>query len=125
MFGFIRVLADFPDQRGMHCRNPLCLFGLEELAALLSADRDAEEETEVLDFLARECGLPTVRADAARARELGITFCVPYEGAPNRSGALAAVKKLTAVNKVMPRLNRLLALLEEPGPETLPFLAGK
>lgn len=103
--------------------EPLFLFGLAPLAALLEADRDREEETEVLEFLAREEGMSLVPVKPAAARELDITFTIPLpSGLKGRAAALKAAEVLRAKNDALPRLKTLIDALSAMTDDSLPFL---
>lgn len=103
--------------------EPLCLFGLEPLARLLESDRDREEETEVLEFMAREDGLHLLPVDPSAARVLDIPFTLPMPaGSTGRAAALKAAAGLRARNGALPRLGRLIEALEALKDDKIPFL---
>ncbi len=103
--------------------EPLYLFGLAPLSALLEADRDREEETEVLEFMAREAGLQLLAVRPASARELDIPFSIPMPaGLKGRAAALKAAEALRARNDALPRLKKLVDALSALEGDELPFL---
>jgi hypothetical protein len=103
--------------------EPLYLFGLGPLTALLAGDQDREEETEVLEFMAREDGLRVLPVNPAAARELDIPFSVPMPaGLSGRAAALKAAEGLRAKNDALPRLKNLIDALAAGKDDALPFL---
>lgn len=103
--------------------EPLYLFGLAPLTALLETDRDREEETEVMEFMAREDSLQLLPVKPAAARELDITFTIPMpSGLKGRAAALQAAQALYARNDALPRLRKLIEALTALKGDALPFL---
>lgn len=103
--------------------EPLYLFGLGQLAALLENDRDREEETEVLEFMAHEDGLRLAPVKPAAARELDLPFTIPLPaGLSGRTAALKAASDLRAKNDALPRLKKLIDALEAGQDDNIPFL---
>ncbi len=103
--------------------EPLYLFGLAPLTALLETDRDREEETEVMEFMAREDGLHLLSVKPAAARELDIPFTIPVPaGLKGRAAALKAAEALRARNDALPRLKKLVDALSALKGDALPFL---
>ncbi|HOI41689.1 MAG TPA: CpXC domain-containing protein [Elusimicrobiales bacterium] len=103
--------------------EPRCLFGLGELTALLLRDRDAEEETDVMEFMAREADLRLAPLLPSRARERDILFSAPYAGPePTRGAAIEALKKIEAANDALARVRRTRELFEKLSGDALPFL---
>ncbi|OGR67810.1 MAG: hypothetical protein A2081_04165 [Elusimicrobia bacterium GWC2_61_19] len=106
--------------------EPLYLFGLGALTALLESDRDREEETDVMEFMAREEGLQLLPVKPAAARELDLPFTIPVRtGMAGRAAALSAAEGLYAKNDALPRLKKLVEFLKTPGSDTVPFLKNK
>jgi len=106
--------------------EPLYLFGLGQISALLEKDRDREEETEVMEFMAREDGLTLLPVKPAAARELDLPFSIPVRaGMTGRAAALSAAEGLYAKNDALPRLKKLVDFLKTPGSDTVPFLKNK
>ena len=106
--------------------EPLYLFGLGALTALLESDRDREEETDVMEFMAREEGLQLLPVKPAAARELDLPFTIPVRtGMTGRAAALSAAEGLYAKNDALPRLKKLVEFLKTPGSDTVPFLKNK
>ncbi len=103
--------------------EPRCLFGIDELTALLLRDRDAEEETDVMEFMAREEGLKLVPVNPVAARELDIPFTLPVPtGLFGRAAALKAAEGLYAKNDALPRLKKLVEALKAGKDDTIPFV---
>lgn len=103
--------------------EPLYFFGLAPLTALLETDRDREEETEVLEFMAREVGLNLLPVKSSSARELDIPFSIPMPaGLSGRAAALNAAAALYEKNDALPRLKKLRDVLASQKDDALPFL---
>jgi len=102
---------------------PLYLFGLGQLTARLENDRDREEETGVMEFMAREEGLKRLPVKAAGARELDLPFSLPMPaGLLSRAAGLKAAEGLYAKNDALPRLKKLVDALKAGKDDTIPFL---
>jgi hypothetical protein len=103
--------------------DPLFLFGLAPLTAMLEGDRDREEETEVMEFMAREDGLQLLPVQPAAARRLDIPFSLPLPaGLKGRAAALKAAQALRARNDALPRVKNLIDALAALKGDDLPFL---
>ena len=103
--------------------DPLYLFGLGQLTARLAEDRDREEETEVMEFMAREDGLKLIPVNPVAARELDIPFTLPMPaGLCSRAAALGAAEALFAKNDALPRLKKLIDALKTGKDDTIPFV---
>jgi len=103
--------------------DPLYLFGLGQLTARLAEDRDREEETEVLEYMAREDGLKLLPVNPVSARDLDIPFALPMPaGLFSRAAALKAAEGLFAKNDALPRLKKLIAALKALKDDTIPFV---
>jgi hypothetical protein len=104
-------------------REPEYFFGVGELSARLARDRDMEEESEVLSFIAAENNIKTARLRSQAARDADLPFCLPYSGtSPSKTTALAAVRKIISINDALPRLKNLRISLEALGSEEIPFV---
>ncbi|OGR45393.1 MAG: hypothetical protein A2X35_03900 [Elusimicrobia bacterium GWA2_61_42] len=102
---------------------PLYLFGLGQLSARLADDRDREEETEVMEFMAREEGLKLLPVNPVAARELDLPFSLPMPaGLFSRAAALKAAEGLFARNDALPRLKNLVGALKTGKDDTIPFV---
>jgi len=105
------------------CFEPICFFGAAELSALLLRDRDMEEETEVMEFIAAEKKFRTAEIRPSFARTHNLPFSLPYlGGAPSKDTALAAVKEIIASNDALVRVKNLLKILEQPGTSGIEFI---
>jgi hypothetical protein len=103
--------------------DPLYLFGLGQLTARLESDRNREEETEVMEFMAREDGLNLIPVNPVAARELDIPFTLPMPaGLFSRAAALKAAEDLFAKNDALPRLKKLISALKTGSDDTIPFV---
>ena len=124
-----RMRADYEPLRVAMAANhklsaaPEYFFGLGGLSALLETDRDREEETEVLEFMAREEGLVLRAVKPSEARSLDIPFSLPMaKGLAGRAAALKAARELLAKNDALPRLKNLEAALACIEDDSIPFL---
>ena len=116
------VRASLVSGQGVNA-EPQFLFGLAPLTALLETDRDREEETEVMEFIAREAGLHLLPVRPAAARELDIPFSIPMPaGLAGRAAALKAAEELCARNDALPRLKRLVDALKAAAGDEIAFL---
>ncbi|MBI4801825.1 MAG: hypothetical protein HY796_04805 [Elusimicrobia bacterium] len=94
------------------CFEPVYFFGAAELAALLLRDRDIEEETEVLEFIAAEKKFRTAGIHPSFARAHDLPFSLPYSGPSlSKDTALAAVHDIIASNDALLRAQNLLKIL--------------
>jgi hypothetical protein len=106
--------------------EPVYFFGLAPLTALLEGDRDREEETEVLEFMARKDGYHLRKLKPALARELDLPFSLPVrKGLALRAAALEAARALFKRNDALPRLKNLVLALEKLPGDDVPFLADE
>jgi len=110
------------EKEGVLAFEPVYCFGAAMLSDLLMRDRDAEEETEVMEFMAGERGLKRVIIRAGFARERDLPFSLPYAGCPCRDHALAAARAISAANDALPRVKNLIKTLEELKTQDLPFI---
>lgn len=103
--------------------EPRCLFGVDELTEVLLRDRDAEEETDVMEFMAREADLRLAPLLPSPARAHDILFSVPYSGPePTRGAAIEALRKIEAANDALTRVKKTRELFEKLSGDPLPFL---
>ncbi len=102
---------------------PRYLFGLGQLSAILESDRDREEETDVMEFMAREEGLKLLPVNPVVARELDLPFTLPMPaGLFSRAAGLKAAEGLFAKNDALPRLKNLIEALKTGKDDTIPFV---
>jgi len=102
---------------------PRYLFGLGQLSAVLESDKDREEETEVMEFMAREEGMKLLPVNPVAARELDIPFTLPMPaGLFSRAAGLKAAETLFAKNDALPRLKNLIEALKTGKDDTIPFV---
>lgn len=109
-------------KEGVLSFEPLYYFGAGALSELLLRDRDMEEETEVMEFMAGERGLKKAAVRPGFAREHDIPFSLPYDGCPCRDHALEAARAISSANDALPRVKNLVKTLEELKTQDLPFL---
>ncbi|MEW5950589.1 MAG: hypothetical protein GX447_06360 [Elusimicrobia bacterium] len=91
--------------------KPYYFFGAQDLASLLLNDRDIEEETEVMEFLARESGFKVVCIKRSAAREKDFLFSIPYSGEFSADNALSACEKIFSLNDRLKRLGKIIDFL--------------
>ncbi|MBI4655111.1 MAG: hypothetical protein HY746_00035 [Elusimicrobia bacterium] len=140
-----KISGDYADIRDSLKKDPSFsfeqkfLFGIGSLIELLSADRDAQEETEVIEFIAKDFKMNFCRISPSFARNQSLPFSVPYltekpeQRASDSSGAgsnasqpekktcLEALKKIMSANQSLPRLKNLMKLLELLESEEISF----
>ena len=124
-----RMQADYAPVRAAMSANhalssePVYFFGLGPLAELLASDLDREEETEVMEFMAREAGLTLVAVKPSAARALDIPFSLPVaKGLSGRAAALKAAQELLAKNDALLRLKNLAAVLAAQKEDAITFV---
>jgi uncharacterized C2H2 Zn-finger protein len=106
--------------------KPMILFGANSLRDLLLRDRDNEEETEVLGFMAEDLKIKTKAMKPIFAREHNFPFIVPYMGQEiDHANISKAVKKIHAFNKSLPRLNKFMEFLKLDKSQDLDFLKNE
>lgn len=110
-------------KEGIFVFEPQFHFGAAALSDLLLRDRDVEEETDVMAFIAGERGFKYAKIRPGFARERDLPFSLPYAGAsPDRNSALEAVRAIAAANDALIRVKNLLKTLEESKTPDLPFI---
>jgi hypothetical protein len=113
-------------KEGVFVFEPRYYFGAAALAELLLRDRDMEEETDVITFMAEERDFKHVKLCPAFARLHDLPFSLPYAGdAPDRASALEAARAIAAANDVLARVKNLLKTLEESKTTDLPFIKNE
>jgi hypothetical protein len=123
-----KMRLDYETFRGASAKEavmdfaPIYHFGVGMLSDLLRRDRDIEEETEVMAFMAAERGFKSVAVRAGFARERDIPFSLPCAGCPCRDHALKAVRAILADNDALVRVKNLLNILEKTETQELPFI---
>ncbi|GAB4029034.1 MAG: hypothetical protein Fur0012_02720 [Elusimicrobiota bacterium] len=113
-----KVMADYDMIKGSATREgalafkPYYFFGADDLAQLLLNDRDIEEETEVMEFMASEEGYSKKEIRKSLAREKDLLFSLPYEGANcTISSAISACVGILSKNDRLKRLSKLADFL--------------
>ena len=109
-------------KEGVLAFEPLYYFGAGTLSDLLLRDRDREEETEVMEFMAGERGLKSAAIRPGFAREHDLPFSLPYADCPCRDHALEAARAISSANDALARVKNLLKTLEELKTQDLPFM---
>ena len=100
-------------KEGLISSEPLYYFGAGALSDLLLLDRDREEETDVMAFMAGERGFKLATISAGFARGGDLPFSLPYAGvSPDRDSALKAVREIVSANDALARVKNLLKVLE-------------
>jgi hypothetical protein len=102
--------------------KPYYFFGIDYLTELLLNDRDIEEETEVIRFIAADFKFEMVDIGRSYARQYGLPFSLPYTGELNIESVFNCSKKIFEYNDRLSRLKRLIELLEKNADEKLPFI---
>jgi len=117
------VLRESFVEEGVFVFEPQYYFGAAPLSDLLLRDRDIEEETDVMIFMAGERGFKHAKIQPAFARRHDLPFSLPYAGAaPARDSALEATRAIVADNDAIARVKNLLKTLEESNTSDLPFV---
>ncbi|OGS12607.1 MAG: hypothetical protein A2234_05720 [Elusimicrobia bacterium RIFOXYA2_FULL_58_8] len=115
------VRASMAASHALAC-EPVYFFGLGPLTGLLESDRDREEETEVMEFMAREAGLRLLPVQPAAARSLDVMFSMPAaRGLCGRAAVLQAAQELLAKNDALRRLKNLVTVLSAAQGDAIPF----
>jgi len=109
-------------KEGIVASEPLYYFGAGMLSDLLLRDRDMEEETDVMEFMAGERGFKSAKILPGFARLHDLPFSLPYAGCPCRDHALEAARAITASNDALARVKNLVRTLEELKTQDLPFI---
>lgn len=113
-------------KEGVFVFEPQYYFGASALADMLLKDRDREEETDVMVFMAGEMGFRSVNIRPGFARQHDLPFSMPYAGAePDRDSGLKAARAIAAANDALARVKNLLETLEKTGTPDLPFVKKK
>jgi len=119
------IKSENPDSLTM-AYKPYYFWGAESLAELLLNDRDIEEETEVMEFMAKERGFPQKEIKKSVAREKNFLFSIPYEGSSCCvSSAVSACEKLLKENDSLKRLSSFLNFLRGASEEDFKSLLKK
>ncbi|MDR1940714.1 MAG: CpXC domain-containing protein [Endomicrobium sp.] len=111
---FARAVENFAESEKKKINyEPLLIFGIEDLALLLKAEQEIEDEEAVLEHIARENSLNTLKISASLARKFGIPKVLPVvktKDQPEADSVLAALKILVKCN---PNLTNYLKLLDK------------
>ena len=117
------ALKDSFVREGVFVFEPQYYFGAAALADMLIKDRDREEETDVVAFMAGERGFRHAKIRPCFARQYDLPFSLPYAGSePDRDSALKAARAIAADNDALARVKNLLRTLEESQTPDLPFV---
>lgn len=88
--------------------EPLYLFGLKELIKILLLDRDIEEESEVIEFIAKEKKLQTKKIKRDFARNNDIAFILPYKKNFEKDDILETLNEIFSENNRVLRIKRMI-----------------
>jgi hypothetical protein len=89
---------------------PSIFFGEEGLAELLDFEDFRGEETEVMEWIARDFGLSIYKVSPRYARENDCPGSLPYEGKnPSRASVIKSLEKVLAANDRLEAFARFLA----------------
>lgn len=114
--------ASFTGSEGYNFK-PQFMFGVDELQQLITKDQEREEETEVIEFLAREAGFHIAQIKPTQSRLLDIPFSMPMPVDSKKTGdVLNAVREIIKINSSLPSLIKLGLVLETLPDENIPFL---
>ena len=117
------VLKDSFVKEGVFVFEPQYYFGASALADLLLKDRDREEETDVMAFMAGERGFKHAKIRPGFARQYDLPFSMPYSGmTPDRESGLEATRAISAANDALARVKNMLKTLEDSKTPDLPFV---
>lgn len=111
--------------------NPLSFdaqifFGFEGLKNMLEGEIECGDETEIIEVMAGELGLKTVRVSPAYARSRGVPRVIPFSsGVLTRESAVEGIRKVFSVNDRLSRLGGFLKKLESDPACGLPPLVEK
>lgn len=112
---FQRALGDNDHQHRI-TYEPILLFGLDVLVELLHAEDELEDETAILDYVAKDLGLDIIRLKPSLARRHGILHLLPRKarhGKGQREEILEGLRKLTAYNSHLTHYQKLLQDIEK------------
>lgn len=105
---------------------PQIFFGLEGLKDMLEAENECGDETEIIEVMAGELGLKTVRVSPAYARSSGVPRVIPFSsGVLTRGSAVDGMRKVFSANDRLSRLGGFLKKLESDPACGLPPLTEK
>ncbi|MDD4004676.1 MAG: CpXC domain-containing protein [Elusimicrobiaceae bacterium] len=97
----------------MHA-EPVVFFGAELLKEFLVSEQFLRDESDIIEYAARELGLETVMLAPARARECDWPYRVPAPGGRRTAAAvLPACDKVLAGYPALARLAKFRAALEK------------
>ena len=117
------ILKESSVKEGLFVFEPQYYFGAAALSDLLINDRDREEETDVMAFMAGEKSFKSAKLSPAFARRHDLPFSLPYTGAaPDRNSALEAARSILAANDALTRVKNLLRILEDCKTQELSFI---
>lgn len=103
--------------------KPIYIFGIEGLSEILIKDRDNEEETDVIIFIAKSMGFESKKIDPAFAREYNIPFSIPVPSIknPDKKETLKICREIFKQNNNLKRLENFLNIFEKDEKREIPF----
>lgn len=102
--------------------KPYYFYGIEELINLLTRDREIEEETDVIEFIAKEKGLKTKKIDKNYAREYDLPFLIIYSESLKKYDVIDILNEIYSKYKKLKRIKNLIEHLESIDEEEINFL---
>jgi hypothetical protein len=103
--------------------EPIIMFGVDALAELLDFEDYRGEEREVMEWVAKDLGLPLYRVSPRYARDNDAPGALPYvpngKAGVTRDGVIAGLEKLLAANDRLEAYARFLDKLKS-SKESLP-----
>lgn len=107
---FQRALGDAEHQHHI-TYDPILLFGLDALVEILRAEDELEDETAILDYVAKDLGLDIIQLKPALARRCAMLHLLPRKarhGKTQRDEILEGLRKLTTYNAHLTHYIKLL-----------------
>lgn len=100
---FLAALENFNEKQKINY-EPLLIFGIEDLALILKAEQELEDEETVLSYLAPKIALETLKIPPSLARKLNTPKIFPVPKGTKEFDALAVIAGLKTLLKHNPNL---------------------
>ncbi|MEF3279421.1 MAG: CpXC domain-containing protein [Elusimicrobiota bacterium] len=114
--------GEISTQKGLKGIEPIYFFGIDKLSQLLINERDIEEESEVIEAIAKEKNLKTRKIKRNFARENGLPFVMPYLKSLHKGDVVEVLTEILKENKTLKRIKRLIEVLEDIEEEEIDFI---
>lgn len=92
--------------------EPVYLFGIKELINILLHDRDIEEESDVIEFIAREKKLKLKKIKRNLARDNDIAFVLPYKKNFEKNDILETLNEIFLDNNQLLRIKKTIEKID-------------